>query len=662
MPENQPSVFRKVYRVLRWFVFIPLGLVALIFFLLWLPPVQSLLADKVESIAESSYGIDLEVDRVGIGLRWVKIEKAFIKDNQQDTLAYVGRLWVRPDWFKLFSKQLYIKGIELDNSYARLTRPANDSSFNFSFIAEAFAKPDTAAATPAPATPAADTAATGFALLLDELALDNVRLEYLDSLTGNFMNARVGLLTGKLNVFDLDSLHFETGPVRIADTRFTYLITKESVKDTTEEASPLPYLYFEQLEAVNTHFAFEDKTARTRFATNIGTLRGDESSINLNKQQVDFEAFFLEQSDVLVQMHSPLEAEGTAEADTTEKGFMGGWAISSDKLGLGDAEFQLYNTAIAPLPENKVDFNHLHLQRLFVNASNLQLSDSVIQLQSEQIRITEKSGFKVSDLDGFFRLDNRQIQADGFELITPHSRIRLDASLDYQSLQDLFSAPEESKFILDAPLVHIGYNDINYFSALLPPEVNNYLKPGYKFDMRGSVNGTLAALNIPYLKIEGLAGTEILVRGQVFNATDPEKLRMELSVDPFKTTRPDLAVVLPEGTLPPGITLPEEIAMKGSFAGTLKDLKIRGFQATLGNDTRLIVSGRLRHLLDTTRLAYDLSIDRFETTRPDLLEVMDPEQLLPEGFGLPAWVRVNGSLKGNLTDISFRQLLPGDGR
>src|SRR5829696_649380 len=188
-PINYP---RKVARIVLKTVLFLFLFIVFIFLLILTPPVQRFMTGKVESYLQNKLKTRVEIGSISFGLSGkVSLEKVYLEDKSKDTLMSGGVVKAHLNFFRLFSNEVEIKDLELQNITAKVKRTLPDTVFNLQFIVDAFAREQ---------TKKADTATTApLRLNISDIALDNVNITYLDVVTGNDVYAHIGSLSATID-------------------------------------------------------------------------------------------------------------------------------------------------------------------------------------------------------------------------------------------------------------------------------------------------------------------------------------------------------------------------------------------------------------------------------------------------------------------------------
>jgi len=193
---------RKIARIILKTVLFIFLFVVFVFLLILTPPVQRFLTSKVESYLQNKLKTKVEIGSISFGLSGkVGLENVYIEDRTKDTLVSGGTIKAHLNFLKLFSNEVEVKDLELQNITAKVKRVLPDTAFNFQFIMDAFMTekskaPDTAQSAP-------------MKLDISDIALDNINLRYLDDVTGNDMFAHIGTLSATIDTLDPYTQHFD---------------------------------------------------------------------------------------------------------------------------------------------------------------------------------------------------------------------------------------------------------------------------------------------------------------------------------------------------------------------------------------------------------------------------------------------------------------------
>lgn len=183
-PTNYP---RKIARIVLKSILFLFLFVVFVFLILLTPPAQRFLTGKVEGYLQNKLKTKVEIGSISFGLSGnINLQNVYIEDRTKDTLVSGGTIKAHLNYLRLFSNEVQIKDLELQNITTKIKRVLPDTVYNFQFIVDAFTTEQTK-------TP--DTAQTApLKLNISDIALDNINLKYTDVITGNDMFAHIGTL------------------------------------------------------------------------------------------------------------------------------------------------------------------------------------------------------------------------------------------------------------------------------------------------------------------------------------------------------------------------------------------------------------------------------------------------------------------------------------
>ena len=191
----------KIFRIVLKTIAFILLFVILVFVLLLTPPVQRLLTAKVQHYLENKLHTKVLIGRISFGLSGkIGLNDVFIADKTNDTLISGGSIRAHLNYMKLFSNEVRVKDLELDNITAKIKRVLPDTVYNFQFIVNAFTSessksPDTASSPP-------------MKLDIAKVTLKNINLTYTDAVIGSDMFAHIGEFAARIDTLDPYTQHF----------------------------------------------------------------------------------------------------------------------------------------------------------------------------------------------------------------------------------------------------------------------------------------------------------------------------------------------------------------------------------------------------------------------------------------------------------------------
>jgi len=134
------KVLKKIGKGLQWLLVFLLVVIVAAFTFLSTDYAKRLIRDKAQAYLVNKLHTKVVIGSVDFSLpEWIAINNVYIEDQRKDTLLSGGKLAVEIDMLRLIHSEIFIRNIKLDNVYAHIARAENDSSFNYQFIIDAFA-------------------------------------------------------------------------------------------------------------------------------------------------------------------------------------------------------------------------------------------------------------------------------------------------------------------------------------------------------------------------------------------------------------------------------------------------------------------------------------------------------------------------------------------
>jgi hypothetical protein len=627
------TYIRKSLKVILWVIASIIMLVVLIALSLNIPAVQNFVKDKAITYLKNKTHTEVRLESIKIAFpKDVVLNKFYMEDLNKDTLLYAKRLAVDISLLKLINNKVEINNIELENIRANVHRIAPDSTFNFSFLMDAFMseekKPEEEVAK--------DTTST-LKFSLDKISLVDVGIKYRDDVAGNDVNFYLGEFKSKIKDFDLANQHYVINELSLKNTNLKYLQQKplinltnaieKTVDSTKAVTGKLPLVEIEDFNFNNVKVDYNDKLAGMSANVNLNELNVEDlfvdltngnykaadakinnSKINFNatatntKANLDINEFaltklmanltkgnyqvekaLLNKSNIQFAFKPATPAKNPTDVKTADTAQAAAMAFLVNNLSLAENNIQFDNLAAKPVAG--MDFNHLKISNLGLVADSLAYSDAGIKVKVQSGNMREKSGFALNTLRGDVAYSDKAIKINNLVIKTPNTSIENNTLLTYTSLEDLTKHPERVKMNLVIKNTTIGLRDGSYFSPAIPANYRNE-----KFTVNANVNGYLSNLNIPRLQVTGLKNTKIDVSGNVKGLPDATKAFVDLNIKQFSLGKSDLLAVIPRQSLPASIELPNRIAANGKFRGSMSDFNTN-FNINTDMGTAKLVAG-----------------------------------------------------------------------
>ncbi|MGK7390459.1 MAG: translocation/assembly module TamB domain-containing protein [Candidatus Cyclobacteriaceae bacterium M2_1C_046] len=560
------NILKKILKILGYIVGGILLLLILIALLLQTPPVQDFVKEKAVTFLKDKIETEFTVGKLRIDFPYdLVVEDVYLEDQQEDTLAYLERLRIEAQMWGLFKGNLSISEIDVDGLVGFMSRNEQDSTFNFQFLADAFAPADTTA------TDTTQQQSSPFQITIDEVQVDNSRFYYTDPIEGIDMQYGIGDLGIAIDVFDLENNKITVSQITLKNSYGDFNINKEP-PPSEEESEPLEFDFgVEDVLIADVRFSFESAPDEIKLFTKVGELEGQLEEIDIMK--MDYYANELALRNTLVELDlygeggtvDTLEQEPPAITDTVTLN------VGSDLVTFENVNFR-FDDHTAPKTEG---FDPMHFAFTDINARfedpeyRLENEDSYASGEVASLTLKEKAGMVLEKFNGVAEFTPTHISAEDIDLIAGESEIHGDFRMTYESLEALADNPEEMGLYADLAPTVISLNDVVYFVPDMKEQMQQFPPAAQSLRIEGELDGKLSALDIDYFRLDGLKNTHIRLRGNIAGIPDVNNINVDLVLEQFVSTRTDLKALLPDTLIPEDITIPERFGVTGSLSGTM---------------------------------------------------------------------------------------------
>lgn len=561
------SIARKVLKTILWVIASIIMLVILVAVSLTIPAVQNFVKDKVITYLKTKTGTEISLERIRITFpTGLQLDKFYVQDLKKDTLLYAGKLGVQLDMIGLIRNRISINNIELDHVNANLYRVDPDTSFNYQFLVDAFVSADKEPETPK------DSSAP-LQLRLDKIAFNDIRIQFKDDVAGNDAGVSMGQFNAKVNKFDLEQMHYVLDKLELTDTKLHYFQNKpltvlqqqaDAAIDSTEKASGgrLPLIEVKNFAFSDIDLKYDDRLSDTRAFAFLKTFNFNDLLIDLTHGRYETSSGELSHS-VIDFAYRPTPSNETAIQQAADSTKESSFSLYLKKIILSNNTIK-YDNLSAPREKGVMDFNHLNVKGLGLSGEGIAIDSAGIRATLTGGKLADTSGFVLNDLRGKVIYDDKQISVENLLVKTPHTYIDNNSLVTYTSQDDLSKHPERVDMNIRFRNSVLGLADAAYFVSSLPASYRNQ-----RLNLAALIKGRLNDLDIDQLQLKGLRNTNIDVKGTIKGLPHIDRTLFNINIAKFTTSKSDLNALLPKGSLPASIELPNQIAANGKFAGSV---------------------------------------------------------------------------------------------
>lgn len=579
MQTKMGRVLKKTLKVIGWVVGSVLVLLLLMIAAIQIPAVQQKITQKAISFLEEKIGTEVELDKLYISFpKNIILEGLYLEDQAKDTLLYVGELKINTDLWALTRNEIQLNTITLENMVANVTRAEGDSAYNFTYIMEAFAGDSTAVP---------DTLEQkGWTFSLETIALQNIKANYNDFLTGNHADIALGEFDLSMDEFNLETLAFGVEDIALRNTSFNVRQTKapevtEEVAEETYDSTTLDF-NFDEIVLENIRGKYTQEVTGQAVVLNLDETTVIANALDLKNQIIDLDKVSVGKSFISYQQlrtnathidqtasSQPASVASSSQAkqatDSTPKK---DWDIKLKELYLTDNNIQYYDFTKTH-QKRSVDFDHLWINNLDITAEDLKMHGADIEMNLKAFSFLEKSGFTLKNLKTKLLVAEDTAMVEDLVLETGNSKLNFSGAAGFKSSTTLAQTyPTASiKAVIDKSFLSI--RDLLYFNPSLLDSLPLNLNASQKINIDAFVNGRVNNLNIHHLTMNAFRDTYLKTSGTIAGLPDAEKLYADVTLDKFYTTSRDLANVLPDTLLPDSMAIPGWINLNAKYKGSV---------------------------------------------------------------------------------------------
>ncbi|WP_242689217.1 translocation/assembly module TamB [Pedobacter sp. SYSU D00535] len=561
-------------KIILWIIGIVLFLVLLLFVLIRVPAVQDYARGKAVSFLQNKIGTRVEVNRLSLDLpKLVVLEDVYFEDQQGDTLLAGDTLKVDISLMKLLRNTVEINEIDLRGITANIHRN-RDSVFNFDYILNAFA---TQQQQPQPV----DTAAAPMKFSIDKVNLDRIRVRYNDVPTANDVDIWLGHFDTRIKEFDLEKMRYNIPKFKLANVNAVIKQGKPAVQpesqaaDIAESATPVNYaLQLGTADLDRVKLTYRNAVSALNADIDVGRLVVESDKLDMQNQVINLRDINLNNSAFHITLGRKPAArvvaeEAKQEATATTKT----WKFTSNNINFQNNKIRFDNNN-EPALRRGMDYAHMRVTDLDLNVDDFVYTIDTISgvINSGKMR-EARSGLNLQRLQANFFYGPTRAQLSNLLLQTDQTLIRNNISASYASIESISRNPGALRIDANLNNTRLGFRDILVF---VPDLANTDPFRGNANEVlfiNGKVNGQLGNLSIPRLQLSGFRNTKIDATARITGLPDMNRAYFNVTLHDFYTEDDDIQAMVPSGTIPANINIPDAMRLKGTFTGGMTNFR-----------------------------------------------------------------------------------------
>lgn len=589
--KKHKNILTKILKILGITIGSLLLLIGVLLLSLRLPVMQNFLKDRLVIYLEKKIKTPVSLERAYVNFpNSLEMENLYMRGQKVDTLLYARKLKVDLDILQLLNSKADLTAIDARGLKAHVVRNA-DGSFNFDYIVDAFAGNKNEEKKPS----------KPFIFSLDKINLEDIRVKFTDLQARNDLAVYFKAFNTRVQDFELEKNSYAFGDIVLDGLRLKMqqdLLAEVAEKvdekvDSLRQKEPLK-IGLKGLDFTNFDIDFADDNTKTYAKVLFKELKANVNKIDVENKNYDLDQIRLAGANITANLF-------LKDADATPKKTAGPVTVrpATPRLALGNLTLDdvrvTYNNTATGIKRSGMDFNHMSFSKLNTQVEDFLMENGTFAGTVKMAEIQEQRGLYIQKLQTKFAYREKEAYLKDLLLQTPHTILRDQVLLTYNAMEQLAANPGAVQVFANLDHAKIGFADILLFAPQLRGTTPFNTYPNGVLNLNTRVRGTMNNLNISYLQASGLGDLRASLKGRILNASVPEKLFYDLEIQNLSTSAATLHRLLPKGSLPKNITLPERFAVSGRAKGNTKvvdaNLKLK---STLGDAAILAKVNMLR--------------------------------------------------------------------
>jgi hypothetical protein len=557
---------RIALKTILWIIASVIFLVLLVVILIQVPSVQNFVKDKAVTFLQNKIHTKVEIGHISLGLpKLLVLEDVYFEDQKKDTLIAGDKLKVDISMLQLLHNKVEINEINLQGITAKISR-GQDSVFNFAYIMKAFAGEQKKEVKPE------DTTST-MKFSMDKIILDRINLTYKDAISGNDVKFILGHFDTRIKDFDLEKMKFTIPKINLSGVNATVIQTAVTPPPPDTATAPLNLdLTLGTIDVSKVKVVY--RTVEMDANVDLSQFLVEMDKIDLKNQHVGIKSIALNDTKAYLTFAKPQTVKkevvkAIKKLDTLASNpNKNGWRATLGKITFVNDDIKFDNQAQKPIAKG-LDYAHMHIRNLNADAENISYSPDTIAGRINSFTFNEKSGLAIKKFHTTFLYGPKSAYLNDLLLETPQTVIQKQVQVSYPSIEAITKNIGLLNVKANVDGTRISLKDVLLLMPTMASMEPFKSSPNSVFRIDGRVEGAVNNLNIPSFEARGLANTHIKASARLRGLPDMNKAYFDVNITDFNTSAADIAKLAPKGTIPPNVTVPANMNLKGNFKGSM---------------------------------------------------------------------------------------------
>lgn len=503
-----------------------------------------------------------------------------------------------------------------------------------------------------------------------QVVLENIYFEDQDKDTlfaGGKVQVDIALLKLLSNKVKVDYLGLEEMFINVKRLKpgytfnFDYIIKAFATPADTSTTAESSAMSFElgQINLKNIRVNYKDDVTGNDGMLRLGKLETTIKTFDPDKSIYSIPEINIEEISSSLRQYKPFleqQSQTVVEAESNEPVNVG---LELKNIHLNRIKFDYGNDISAlkshlALGELAISVNKIDLTELFVSLEAIKLNNTSVSVElgkSQQAVIAKEEVKKevVAQTNNPWKIEIKRIDLDSNRLnYDDNNFLKTGKGIDYNHLaitgfslstKDLVLTPSEYKGILSKLNFkeQSGLQVKELHTRFLYNETEALLEDLVLQTGNSTINTNLQA---KYPSIDSVV-------------KNPALLYIDAGITNTSVAIKDILLINP--ALQQQVKGNENsiIKINGAAKGYVNNISVPGFNLSGIGQTNIALSGNIKGLPNTERAFYDIKLNRFNTTKKDILSLL-PVNTIPDNIQLPDAINTSGFFKGTMNSFSSR--------